>query len=219
MDASGGTFDQNVFINCPFDGQYKPLLRALLFTLIYCGLTPRIASERGDSGEVRITKILELIKACKYSIHDLSRMEPLETGDLPRFNMPFELGLDIGCKETATGELAGKKSLILERERFRYQRVLSDLSGNDIKDHHGEPQRLVRQVRHWLVGNVNPVLPTGTEVWEGFNRFCDLFDKETRKLGYKQADLDEMTVTEEIYFINLFLGRILRKPPRRRSRK
>jgi hypothetical protein len=191
----------------------------MLFTLMYCGLTPRIASERGDSSEVRMSKILELIKACKYSIHDLSRMEPLTTGDFPRFNMPFELGLDIGCKESASGELAQKKSLILECERFRYQRVLSDLSGNDIKSHHGEPQQLVRQVRNWLVGNVNPELPSGTEVWKAFNRFCNLFDSETRKLGYKQEDLDEMPVTEEIYFMNLFLGRIRRRPRRRRSRR
>jgi len=219
MDPTGGTFDQNVFINCPFDGQYKPLLRAMLFTLIYCGLTPRIASERGDSGEVRISKILELIKECKYSIHDLSRMEPLNPGDLPRFNMPFELGLDIGCKESASGQLAQKKSLILERERFRYQRVLSDLSGNDIKDHHGEPERLVRRVRSWLIENVRPDLPTGTEVWEAFNNFCDLFDAETSKLEYSREDLDEMPVKEEIYFINLFLNRVRRKPARRKSRK
>jgi len=191
----------------------------MLFTLTYCGFTPRIASERSDSSEVRISKVMELIKECKYSIHDLSRIEPLNPDDLPRFNMAFELGLDIGCKVTAAGELAQRKSLILERERFRYQRVLSDLSGNDIKHHHGEPQKLVRLVRNWLVENVRPDLPTGTEVWEAFNRYCDLFDTETHKLEYSQEDLDEMPVREEIYFINLFLNLVRRKPPRRKRRK
>ncbi len=30
-------FDQNVFVNCPFDDEYLPLLRPLLFTIIYLG--------------------------------------------------------------------------------------------------------------------------------------------------------------------------------------
>ena len=32
-----------------------------------------------------------------YSIHDLSRMEPLKTNDYPRFNMPFECGIDLSA--------------------------------------------------------------------------------------------------------------------------
>ncbi len=30
-------FERNVFVNCPFDTQYVPLLRPLLFTIIYLG--------------------------------------------------------------------------------------------------------------------------------------------------------------------------------------
>ena len=36
-------FDQNVFVNCPFDEEYLPLLRPLLFTIVYLGFRPRIA--------------------------------------------------------------------------------------------------------------------------------------------------------------------------------
>lgn len=39
-------FESNVFINCPFDDEYKPLLRALLFSVIDLGFEPRIALER-----------------------------------------------------------------------------------------------------------------------------------------------------------------------------
>ena len=46
----------NVFINCPFDNQYFPLLKAQLFTVIYIGKKPKI-SETTDSGEVRLHKI------------------------------------------------------------------------------------------------------------------------------------------------------------------
>ena len=54
-------FDRNVFINCPFDEGYLPLLRPLLFTTFYVGLNPRITLESLDSGRPRIDKIVKLI--------------------------------------------------------------------------------------------------------------------------------------------------------------
>src|SRR5258706_1268554 len=92
-------FEESVFINCPFDEEYFPLLRPLLFTVIYLGLTPRIALERKNSGEARFEKICELIRESKYAIHDLSRMKAKKAGDLFRLNMPFELVLDAGCSK------------------------------------------------------------------------------------------------------------------------
>jgi hypothetical protein len=79
---------KNVFINCPFDNQYFPLLKALFFTIVYIGLKSLI-SETSDSGEIRLHKIKDLMLESQYSIHDLSRIEPLKDGDLPRFNMPY----------------------------------------------------------------------------------------------------------------------------------
>jgi hypothetical protein len=70
-------FTNSVFINCPFDNEYLPLLKPLLFILIKLGFNPRIALERSDSGEIRLNKILELIESSKFSIHDLSRLIPI----------------------------------------------------------------------------------------------------------------------------------------------
>jgi hypothetical protein len=53
--------------------------------------------ERLDSGRPRIDKIISLIKESKYAIHDLSRLKAREAGEYYRLNMPFELGLDVGC--------------------------------------------------------------------------------------------------------------------------
>lgn len=72
----------------------KPVLRSILFTLLYAGLIPRLASEKSDSLEQRIEKILRLIKECKYSIHDLSRVKSKKANQFSRLNMPFELGID-----------------------------------------------------------------------------------------------------------------------------
>lgn len=196
------TFSINVFINCPFDKEYVPLLRPLLFVIIYCGLRPRIATERADSGEVRIRKIIGLIKESKYSIHDISRIEPLKEGDLPRFNMPFELGIDIGCREIGEGQLAEKRCLILETESFRYQKVLSDISGNDIKSHSGDAKRVIRAIRNWLFENGFTELPSVNTIWETYNEFYSQFQYQTNQLGYDEEDLDEMPVPEFIYFVN-----------------
>lgn len=56
------------------------MLRSLLFTVVDCGLEPRIASESSDSGEIRVEKIKNLIRESRYSIHDISRMEAIKRG-------------------------------------------------------------------------------------------------------------------------------------------
>ena len=89
----------NVFVNVPFDDKYEPLFEALVFTISACGYRVRCALEDDDSGDIRLDKLVELIRECPRSIHDLSRIEPGEN-DLPRFNMPFELGLALGAKNS-----------------------------------------------------------------------------------------------------------------------
>jgi hypothetical protein len=81
-------FDRNVFVNCPFDEAYLPLLRPILFVTLYLGLTPRIALENLDSGRPRIEKIIALIEQSKYAVHDLSRMQAERAGEYYRLNMP-----------------------------------------------------------------------------------------------------------------------------------
>ncbi len=126
-------FEKNVFINCPFDNEYFPILRSILFTLVYLGYKPKI-SETADSGSTRIVKIKDLIRQSKYSIHDISRIE-LNPSHLPRFNMPLECGIDFGAKLLGPSKLRDKSFLILEKERYRYQEFMSDISGNDIRAH------------------------------------------------------------------------------------
>lgn len=92
------SFGSNVFVNCPFDDEYAPILQAILFCLVRFGLNPRIATERSDSGETRIEKILELVESSRFSIHDLSRCQAQATEEFYRLNMPFELGIDFGCR-------------------------------------------------------------------------------------------------------------------------
>jgi hypothetical protein len=142
-------YEQNVFVNCPFDDEYTPIFEAIVFTIQSCGFRTMCARSRLNSSEVRLQKILELIGDCRYSIHDLSRTQLDQTTALPRFNMPLELGIDIGCRAYGSG-YRQKSFLIFDRDRFRFQTYVSDIAGQDIGHHDDDPNRAIGQVRDWL---------------------------------------------------------------------
>ena len=131
-------FQKNVFINCPFDADYRQLLISILFTVKFLGFSPRLTLQKLDAGTTRLENIVNLIDSSKFGIHDLSRILATKEGEHTRMNMPFELGIDYGCKKFKEGIWAQKKTLVLEKEPYRYQAALSDLSGSDIKNHNDE---------------------------------------------------------------------------------
>jgi len=194
-------FEKNVFINCPFDEAYLSLLRPILFTIIYLGFQPRIALEAFDSGEPRFSKICRLIEESKYGIHDLSRMEAKKEGEYFRLNMPFELGLDIGCRVFLKGKWAEKRHLILEKEKYRYQAAISDLSNSDIKAHHNDPIKAIRQVRNWFIENGLRGSPSATTIWYSFTDFMTDFHEKRASEGFAEEDIYEMPIPEYISFI------------------
>ncbi|MBK8092144.1 MAG: hypothetical protein IPK32_09240 [Verrucomicrobiaceae bacterium] len=143
-------YDRQVFINCPFDDEHLPLLRAMVFAIHACGYKARCALEVVDAGEVRLSKILRLIESCRYGLHDISRTSLDAINGLPRFNMPLELGLFLGAARFGNIAQRRKRTLILDVERFRYQKFVSDIAGQDIKAHGNDPLRLIGAVRDWL---------------------------------------------------------------------
>ena len=189
-------FECNVFINCPFDEEYRPLLHPLLFSVYALGFQPRIALESLDSGKPRIEKIVALIKASKYAIHDISRIKATSAGEYFRLNMPFELGLDVGCRLFGAGRCGTRKCLILEAEKYRYQAAISDISGSDIVVHENTPEKLVAHVRHWLHGHGRGVAPSPTQVWRAFNVFRTENAAGLTRLGYVQRDIAELPIAE-----------------------
>lgn len=144
-------FDRSVFVNCPFDEEFAPILQAIAFAIVDLGFVPRIAPENPDNAANRLDRITELVRGSKFSIHDLSRCKSRGVGEFSRLNMPFELGIDFGCKRYGDGQLADKTMLILEEDRWDYQKALSDISGWDIHSHGGSHINAVKRVRDWLV--------------------------------------------------------------------
>ena len=199
-------FDVNVFINCPYDAEYLPLLRPLVFTVLYAGLNPRLASERLNSGETRISKIVELIRESRYAIHDLSRIQAAKKGDYFRLNMPFELGLDVGCATFSSDRnLREKRCLILEKERYRYQNAISVLSSSDIEAHHNDPVRVVQVVRNWLANEVGRDLPGPSGLYDQFSIFMgENFDR-LMACGFTKEDIRELQIVELMRYMREWL--------------
>jgi hypothetical protein len=190
-------FERNVFINCPFDKAFIKFLEPLLFTVLYCDFTPLI-SQTTDSGSTRLENILKLIKNSRYSIHDLSRMVSLAPGEYARFNMPFELGIDMGIRNSGDPVLSGKKSLVLDTHAYRYHIAISDISGNDIEIYNEKIQHLVRIVRNWLSIQDKSSKPGPKHIWEDFNEFKLNYFRALTEKGFSKQDISRLPRIEYI---------------------
>lgn len=144
-------YDRNVFVNCPFDEDYRSILEAILFCLIDCGMCPRLLTERLDA-ENRLDKIVDLIAQSRFSIHDLSRVKASQSGEFARLNMPFELGVDYGFRRSSD-RFATKRALVIATGRYEHQIALSDLAGFDIANHDDDFEQAIKHVRAWLWSN------------------------------------------------------------------
>jgi hypothetical protein len=188
-------YNYNVFINCPFDEQYRPMLYALVFAVHDCGFIARCTLEINNAGLVRIDSIVRLINECRFGIHDISRTELDEVNQLPRFNMPFELGLFLGAMRFGSGRQAEKHTLILDREQYRYQKYISDIAGQDIKSHEDSTTLVISGVRDWL--DSSPVdqgltKPGGRRMSQRYEEFITKLPELCEVL---HLDVDELTFT------------------------
>lgn len=121
MKSAG--YNDSVFINCPFDQDYIPILYAGVFTIYRCGFVPITALIENNGLQNRLSKIEQCIEDCRYGIHDLFRVE-LSSNNLPRFNMPFELGIFFGAKHFGDNYQKLKTALIFDKDRYRYQQFI-----------------------------------------------------------------------------------------------
>lgn len=174
----------DVFINCPFDRDYSQSFRAIVFSIFVCGFRPRSAREIDDGGQARLDKIMNLIRDCRYGIHDLSRTELDRDSGLPRFNMPFELGLFVAAKKFGNKEQSRKRVLIFDTEQYRYQRFISDLNGMDIAAHNNDPCAVAGQVRNWLANVTRRRLIGEAVVVDGFQRFSAMLPDLALAAGF-----------------------------------
>jgi hypothetical protein len=196
--VAAAQFDRSVFINCPFDAAYAPILQAVSFCVIYLGFVPRLAPENADNGAARLDRIIDLVRSSKYGIHDLSRCRAGRKGEYARMNMPFELGIDHGCRKFGGGPLGDKAILILEEKRYDYQRTLSDISGWDIEVHNGRYEKAISVVRSWLIAQAAAPKVGTTLILQKYIDFQQWYWEEQIAAGSSEDDIREYPTGELI---------------------
>lgn len=134
---------RSAFLNVPYDPRYERLFLAFVAGLCAFGLRPQATLEIPGPGR-RLDRIVELMQACRYSFHDLSRVQ--SSNGAPRFNMPFELGLAVLIASQTRHQW-----FVFEERRHRLQRSLSDLNGTDPHIHRARPRRLLTELTNALV--------------------------------------------------------------------
>jgi hypothetical protein len=175
---------RDVFINCPFDDDYAPGFRALVFAVLACGFRARCAREMDDGTETRIDKLYRIIEQSRFGVHDLSRTELDKDHGLPRFNMPLELGIFLGAKRFGDGSHKQKRCLIIDTEQYRFQKFISDLAGMDVTPHRGDPRRMVECTRNWLVtASRRRSIPSNAVILDSFDRFAHGLPKIAQEAG------------------------------------
>lgn len=175
-------YSDQVFINCPFDNKYLAMFHASVFTVLDAGFIPRCSLEVDDATQDRLGAIVKLINDCRYGVHDLSRVQLDAASRLPRFNMPFEYGLFYSAKHFGTKNQKQKQCLILEVEKHRYKKFISDIAGIDITPHENSPDKLIHALRNWLlIASRRTTIPPGTKINERFRAFHTDIKKLCRK--------------------------------------
>ena len=152
---------------------------------ILLSITSRSVMEDSSSSS-RANKIIEMIKESSVGIHDISRVSP--TDGLPRFNMPFELGMDYIYTEEFNDE---RKILVLDGNRDDCKRTLSDLNCSDIDAHENDPKKLIKIVRGFFIGIEGlSNVPAPDKIFKDFRTlFKPWLNKNLKTNGFKRSPL------------------------------
>jgi hypothetical protein len=191
-------YQTSVFVNCPFDKDFAPILEAMLFCIVRSGLTPRLAAERLEAGESRLDKIIELIGLCRYSVHDLSRAVAAKKGDLFRMNMPFELGLDMGRRRAPDPETNDKKFIIFESNPYEIKKCLSDLGGVDVEFHRNNYQMVIKKLRDFLRVEAGCELPGPSAIEGEYVTFQGWMIEKKISEGHTEEEAVELPTQERL---------------------
>lgn len=139
--------EESGFLNIPYDPLYESLYLAFIDGLSGHGLVPRATIEIPTS-ERRLNRIVRLIRRCRYSFHDLSRIQlDRSPPPTPRFNMPFELGLAVDWSLCAGSR---HQWFVFESRPHRLSKSLSDLNGTDPYIHEGTVHGVLRGLMNVL---------------------------------------------------------------------
>ncbi len=113
--------------------------------------------------------------------------------------MPFELGIDYGCRAFYGKGCEEKKFLILEEKNYQTKKALSDLAGCDMQAHNKDVTTAIRKVRNWLVSEA--ALPSTTvgakKIWDAYTTdFQEWHYEKMLVKGFSEDDIRDYPTSE-----------------------
>lgn len=110
--------------------------------------------------------------------------------------MPFELGIDYGCRQYFGNGREAKLFLILEEKKYRFQAAISDISGSDIVSHGADYRKVVKAVRNWLVSEAAVVSVGATLILSQYEDFQEWYWEKKLSEGASEEEIKEYPTTE-----------------------
>jgi hypothetical protein len=143
---------------------------------------PRVTLEI-PGGTRRLDRIFALMQGCRFSVHDLSRVEmDRSRPSTPRFNMPFELGLAVAWERMHTVEQVW---FVMESVNYRLAKSLSDLNGTDPYIHGGTIEGVFRALGNAFVRRGKQ--PSIQQMWRIYREIRERIPTILRQRGTKSV--------------------------------
>ncbi len=163
---------KNVFIDCPYDEEYLPLLKAVIFTVKACGFQPKIILEHFASVEDRTKKINQLIEESQYCIHDLSKIGATKFGKNQDLRLSGKLIEEIAFHEYYSRIKSQKKNiLVLGKDRSSIGVELLSNLADAFRIHGGNQEEIIKCIRDWFYQSGAKRIKPASTIWVEFNEF------------------------------------------------
>lgn len=181
------------FLNIPYDKQFERLYLAYIVGLTAHGFVPR-ATLGVPRDARRLERIFALIQGCRYSVHDISRIQlDRNAPRAPRFNMPFELGLAVAWASLNPGQHSW---IGCDEVSHRPVKSLSDLNGTDFHIHRGTVTGVLNSLCNAFVSRTQrPTVPRMLRVYRMLRRAVPALQAEAGARDLFQARVfDDLVV-------------------------
>jgi hypothetical protein len=126
----------------------------------------------------------ELLTDPFWLLLDLSRTELSTHTNLPRFNMPLELGIFLGIKQSAPARSRKKTCLIFVKDS-RNLSFITDLNGMDVEGHGDDPEKTISSIRKWLCSDARLEGEPASTILRLFREFESEFPEILKRIGYE----------------------------------
>jgi hypothetical protein len=187
-----------VFLNYPFDRPFAPLADAMTFAVVAGGLLPVCAHDLTTPDRPRLEMLVDAIRNCHYSAHDLSRAKGEGELNYARMNMPVEMGMALF--HALHNQRRDHRCLFFITTPHDYKTFASDLAGLDPRVHNADENRLLADMYEWLRGVVPAALFNSQPTVEVLEKYLVFKNTVVRVRGSGDGGVTSHDETREVMY-------------------